>query len=132
MNQNPKIEYVVTTVDADRVIGYLSSLLDLAGIYLWVIGLWIVIRKTPLILHLWERLVHKEPAILPDFEDWLAVRSQFLHTLWLCKWCQGFWLSCLLVGLAVFHGLLAGWTTPLWIPAVYPLVMVPVTCFWKQ
>jgi hypothetical protein len=102
---------------------------DLLGLYLATLGLWIILRKTPLLHHAWEKWIYKKPSIQPDFEDWLLIRSSFFYTLWMCKWCQGFWLSVVFALVAGDHGVLA---TVWWFLVVYPLFMFSIITLWKE
>ena len=103
----------------------LSELLAslLLAVLPWV-GLWTVLFCTPLIPHLLELLVTHEPMSTEDVETFLVSHNAMsLLTLYLCTWCQGFWVS---VGAGVTYGLLFSYppVIPIHILEIYPLTMM--------
>lgn len=57
-------------------------------------GLWFIVFKSPLVVHLLDRCIAGEFTTPNDVSNYLLVnRRWFLHGLWTCPACQAVWTS---------------------------------------
>ena len=100
----------------------LSDFPHLLGVWLFCLGLWMVIFGSPLQITLLEKWTGS-PCTSDDVDLWLAQRSHwFLLKLRTCLWCQAFWTSLTAVLLQCF---LLRPLSLLWVDSV--LILYPFT-----
>lgn len=106
----------------------LNTVVNAVRCLLPCLGAWVILFRSPLLPHLVEWLVTKEPMTSSDLEDLLLRRgSFFLYGLYTCLWCQAFWTSA---AAAIAYGVFFGdaWKIPLYALTVYPITSFAV---WK-
>lgn len=69
----------------------IDFMLAILHIALVAAALRILLFRSPLIPHLLELAVTKEPMTHDDVAEFLLPRSKFLFNLWLCAICQTLW-----------------------------------------
>lgn len=106
--------------------------------YLFWLGLWAALSRSPFMQTVFELFITKSPMTRADIESYLMVTGRFnLLQLWLCPWCQAFWISLAFSAtVACATDGLCGWAfiakVLIGTFAAYPLFLLPVHYLWKK
>lgn len=107
--------------------------------FLFWLGVWAALSRSPFILTAMELLVTKAPMTREDVDSYLINTGKFkLLQLWHCPWCQAFWTS---LAFAVSIHCAAPCADCPWeflfrvlvaTFAAYPVFLLPIFYLWKK
>jgi hypothetical protein len=115
-----------------------TELIAFAKTGMFWLGLWAATFRSPFVQTIMEKFVTKEAMTRDDVENYLVMSGKFnLLTLWLCPWCQAFWVSLAnaITCALIFNnaGFVMGLASvPVNTFAFYPIFLLAIFHYWKK